>query len=69
MWISKQEAHRILDQAKIDPLVPYNAICKALVVTGDLQGPNRTTDRTLRHIGDESIYCRTRSMDGQEIAR
>ena len=69
MWISKEEAHKILDQAKIDPLVPYNSICKALVATGDLQGFDRTTDRTLRHYGDESVYCRTRSMDGQEFTR
>ena len=69
MWMTKTEAHQILDQAKIDHLVPYNLICKALAATGDLQGLNRTTDGTLRQYGNESVYVRTRSMDGQEAAR
>ena len=69
MFLSKDEAHKILDQAKIDHMVPYNIICKALAATGDLQGLNRTIDGTLREYGDESIYVRTRSLDGQEAAR
>ena len=67
MWISKDEAHKILDQAKIDPLISYNLICKALVATGDLQGTVRTTDGTLREYGDESIYARSRSLQSSGI--
>lgn len=67
MWISKEEAHRILDQARVDRLVPYNLICKALVVTGDLQGTVRATNGTLCQHGPESRYVRTRSVHGQGI--
>lgn len=67
MWISKDEAHKILDQARIDLLVPYNLICKALVATGDLQGTVRTIDGALREYGDESIYARSRSLQSSGI--
>ena len=65
MWISKEEAHKILDQAKIDPLVPYNLICKALVSTGDLHSIFRETDGALCGHGPESRYVRTRSLPSE----
>ena len=67
MFLSKEEAHEILDQARVDRLVPYNMICKALVATGDLQGFNRTIDRTLCEHGPDSRYVRTRSLHGEAI--
>lgn len=67
MWISKDEAHKILDQARIDLLVPYNLICKALVSTGDLQGFDRTTGGTLCDHGPESRYVRTRSLSSPYV--
>ena len=66
--MTKQEAHQLLDRAKFDRLTPIKDILDALEATGDLSRTLRATDRTLRGYGNESVYCRTRQMDGTQTA-
>ena len=61
--MTKEQAHLILDKAKIDRLTPIYLINQALITLGDLDV--RTTDpeisRTLRDYGVESRFIRSRS--------
>ena len=36
-WLSRSEAHKILDRVKDGTMTPYHLICEALRQTGDLQ--------------------------------
>ena len=36
--VSKEQAHRILNESKVNPRIPLREIQKALVITGDLVG-------------------------------
>jgi hypothetical protein len=66
--MNKEEAHKLLDRAKFDALTPVKEILDALEATGDLSRTLRTTDRTLFGYGNESVYCRTRQMDGTQAS-
>ena len=69
--MNKEQAHLILDKAKIDRLTPIYMINKALITLGDLDV--RTTDpeisRTLRDYGVESRFYRTRTSSSPFVTR
>jgi hypothetical protein len=59
--VNKQEAHEVLDKVRNGIWQPDKQITHALLITGDLQ-PNRFTDHDF---GNESVYCRSRTMETQ----
>lgn len=61
--MTNEQAHTILNRAKHDRLVPIKDIMDALEVTGDLSKFDRANNRAYFDYGDESRYCRTRSLE------
>ena len=64
--MDKEKAKEVLDMARWNPLVPVRMVNEALITLGDIDV--HTVDpeirRSLRHNGNESIYCRSRTIYG-----
>ena len=70
MYMTKTEAHKILDLSKIDKTIPYNVISRALIATGDLDlfGTRAAFDRPLRRDGDEPSDSGSREIESPAVA-
>lgn len=69
--MTKQEAHLVLDKAKIDRLVPIKDINQALLTLGDLdvRSIDQRAYESLRTNGNESCYIRSRQASSPFFAR
>lgn len=63
--MNREQAHSLLNRAKIDKSIPVKQILDALEVTGDLSNFDRQTHRSFADASLESCYLRTRTLSSQ----